>query len=63
VLGVIAVMGAHKDFTIENQPVDKAVVIVQRGRVSQSIWSLPPRLSAGEVEAIYDIARRSTTWR
>jgi hypothetical protein len=62
VLGVIAVMGAHKGLEIKKQSEDGAVVVVQRGRVSQSIWSLPPRLSYGEIEAIYDITRRSTTW-
>jgi len=62
VLGVIAVMGAHKGFKIMKQPEDGAVVIVQRRRVSQYIRSLPPRLSGREIEAIYDVARRSTTW-
>jgi hypothetical protein len=56
-----AVMGAHKDLKIRKQPEEKAVVTVQRGRVSQFIQSVPPRLSYGEIEAIYD-ARRSTTW-
>jgi hypothetical protein len=62
VLGVIAVMGAHKGFKIKKQPEDGAVVIVQRRRVSQFVRSLPPRLSAREIEAIYDVARMSTTW-
>jgi hypothetical protein len=63
VLGVIAVIGAHKGFKIKKQPEGGEVVIVQRRRISQYVQSLPPRLTDREIEAIYQIARRSTTWR
>ncbi|MGN6252008.1 MAG: nuclease-related domain-containing protein [Marmoricola sp.] len=63
VLGVIAVMGAHKGFTIKKQPEDGAVVIVQRRRIAQYAQGLPRRMTEREIEAIYDVARRSTTWR
>jgi hypothetical protein len=63
VLGVIAVMGAHKGFKIKKQPEDGAVVIVQRRRIAQYLQRLPRRLTDREIEAIYDVARRSTTWR
>lgn len=61
--GVIAVMGAHKGFTVKKQPEDGAVVVVQRRRVSQQLLKAPSRLSAREIEAIFDVGRRSTTWR
>jgi hypothetical protein len=60
--GVIAVMGAHKGFTVKKQPEDGAVVVIQRKRISQLLLSLPARLTAREVDAIYEIARRSSTW-
>ncbi|MGN6780051.1 MAG: nuclease-related domain-containing protein, partial [Marmoricola sp.] len=62
VLGVIAVMGAHKGFKIKKQPEDGAVVIVQRRRIAQYVQGLPRRMTEQEIEAIYDVARRSTTW-
>lgn len=61
--GVIAVMGAHKGFKIRAQPEDGAVVVVTRRRIRQHLLSQPHRLSPREVDAVYDIARRSTTWR
>jgi hypothetical protein len=63
VTGVVAVMGAHKGLTIKRQPEDGAVVVVPRKRVSQFLLKCPSRLSALEVDAIYEVARRSTTWR
>lgn len=62
-VGVIAVMGAHNGFTIKRQPEDGTVVVVPRKRISQVLARLKPRLSAREIDAIYDVARRSSTWR
>lgn len=61
--GVIAVMGAQKGFKIRAQPEDGAVVVVTRRRVSHHLLSQPHRLSPREVDAVYDIAPRSTTWQ
>lgn len=61
-VGVIAVMGAHKGYTIKKQPEDGRVVVVQRRRVSSYLQSLPVRLSSRQIDVIYDVARRSTTW-
>ena len=61
--GIVAVMGAQKGFTIRSQPEDGAVVVVMRRRISRHLLAQPPRLSPREVDAIYDAARRSTTWR
>lgn len=63
VLGLIAVVGAHKGFKVKKQPEDGAVVIVRRRRLSRYVERLPRRLSEREIDAIYDVARRSTTWR
>lgn len=63
VTGIVAVMGAHNGFTIKEQPHDGAVVVVQRKRISQYLLGLGARLSVREVEAIFDVARRSTTWQ
>ena len=60
--GVIAVMGAEKGFTIKKQPEDGAVVVIQQRRISQLLRTLPPRLTGQQIDAIYEIARRSTTW-
>lgn len=60
--GVIAVVGAHKGFTIKKQPEDGAVAVVQRRRISQLLLKMPRRLTTREIEVIFDVARRSTTW-
>ncbi|TIC81995.1 NERD domain-containing protein [Nocardioides sp. GY 10127] len=62
-VGVIAVMGARRGFTVKRQPEDGLVVVVTRKRVSQYLRTLPSTLTAREVEAIHEVARRSTTWR
>lgn len=61
-VGVIAVMGAHKGYTIKKQPEDGRVVVVQRRRVSSYLQSLPVCLSSCQIDVVYDVARRSTTW-
>ena len=62
-IGVIAVMGAHKGFTIKAQPEDGRVVVTQRKRVSQFLLRRPQLLTAPEIGAIYEVARRSSTWQ
>lgn len=61
-VGIIAVMGAHKGFTVRKQPEDGAVVVIQRRRISQYLRRLPRQLTARQIDAIYDVAIRSTTW-
>lgn len=63
VTGVIAVMGAHKGFKIKKQPEDGAVVVVERKRIRQLLLNQPSVLTAREINAIYEVARRSTTWQ
>jgi hypothetical protein len=61
-IGIIAVMGAQRGFTIKQQPEDQRVVVVQRRRISQHLRSRRPRLTAREVDAIFEVARLSSTW-
>jgi hypothetical protein len=61
--GVIAVVGAHRGFEVKEQPHDDAVVVLARTRVSQYLRSRPTSLSDTDIAAIYEVARRSTTWR
>lgn len=63
VVGIVAVMGAHRGFTVKKQPEDGAVVVVQRKRISQLLREQPLRLNAREISSIHEVARRSSTWR
>ncbi|HWU21537.1 MAG TPA: nuclease-related domain-containing protein [Nocardioides sp.] len=63
VLAVIAVLGSRKGYKVKAQPEDGAVVIVQRSRIARYVENLPSRLTDREVISIYEVARRSTTWR
>lgn len=62
-VGVIAVMGAHRGFTVKRQPEDGTVVVVQRRRISHLLQKLPSRLNAREIDVVFEVARRSTTWQ
>lgn len=60
---IIAVMGAQKGLKIKSQPKDGMVFVVARRRIAFHLARQPKRLSSQTVEAIYEAARRSTTWR
>lgn len=62
-IGVIAVMGAHKGFTVKKQPEDGAVVVVPRRSLGRYLQHRSARLGRHEISAIYEVARRSTTWK
>lgn len=61
-VGVVAVYGARRGFTVKAQPRDGAVVVVARKWISQYLGRLPCRLDSRAVDAIFEAARRSTTW-
>lgn len=63
VTGLIAVVGARRGFTIKGQPADGAVVVVSRRRIARFLRSQPQRLGLREIDAIYEVARRSDTWQ
>jgi hypothetical protein len=60
--GIIAVMGAQRGFTIKEQPADRSVVVLKRKKISHFLAEEPIRLTPEQVNALFDIARRSTTW-
>jgi hypothetical protein len=55
---LIVVLAAS--FTVKRQPPD--VTVVARKRIAKWLLSRPPVLSAQRVEAIFEYARRDTTW-
>jgi len=58
VLGVIAVVGA----TIQVQRWPAGVLVVTAPRLPHALSSMTPRLDPAAIEALFEIARRSTTW-
>lgn len=60
-MGVIVVYGATRGFTVKEQPED--VRVVARRQVARWLRRLPPALTGEQVEAMYEQARRSTTWQ
>ena len=63
VTGVIAVVGARRGFTVKAQPADGAVVVVPRRGIRRFLQSRPSRLGLREIDAIHEVARRSSTWQ
>lgn len=62
VAGLIAVVGANRGFTIKSQPADGAVTVVPYRGIKRFFRNRPQRLSLREIDAIHEVARRSTTW-
>lgn len=62
-VGVIAVMGAHKGFTVKSQPPDGDVHVVTRRKAAKWLSKQPMRLDGVQVASVYAVALRSATWR
>ena len=62
VVGLIAVIGAHKGFTVKEQPRDGRVIVLTRKGLAQWLGRLSQVLDSAQVEAVFEVARRSTTW-
>ena len=62
VIGLVAVVGA-RGFTVKAQPADGAVAVVTRWALPKFLNAQPPRLDLRQVDAIHEMARRSTTWQ
>jgi hypothetical protein len=62
VTGLIAVMGAQKGLTIKSQPPGGDVYVVPRRKIKDWLIGRGPVLTAGQVDTLFQIARRSTTW-
>ena len=62
VVGVIAVMGARKGFTVKEQPADGSVHVVTRKQIDVWLRRRRSTLNAWEISAIFDVARRPEIW-
>ena len=62
VTGLVVVMGATGGFTVKAQPEAGDVVVVRRRDVVGWLERRPEALDVTAVDALYEIARRSTTW-
>ena len=62
VVGLIAVIGAHEGFTIKSQPKDGRVVVLPRRGLADWLSRRGTVLYPDQLTAIYEAARRSTTW-
>lgn len=61
--GLVVVMGAREGFTVKSQPDDGRVVVLTRRAVAGWLGERPVRLTDGQVEALFAVARRPDTWR
>lgn len=62
VVGLIAVIGAHEGFTIKRQPKDGRVVVLARRDLAHWLSRRGTVLYPDQLESIFEVARRSTTW-
>ncbi len=62
VVGVIAVMGAHKGFTVKAQPADGTVYVITRKRLDSWLRCRPRVLNATGIATVFDVARCSEIW-
>lgn len=61
--GLIVVMGAREGFKVKSQPPDGDVIVMTRREVAKWLSKRPVVLNSEQVEAMYEVARRSDTWR
>ncbi len=63
VAGIIAIMGAHRGFTVKAQPADGAVAVVTRKEIGTHLRGLPVRLGEPSINRIHSVARHLATWQ
>lgn len=61
--GLIVVMGAREGFKVKSQPPDGDVIVLTRREVAKWLAKRPVVLTNPHVEAVFEVARRSDTWR
>lgn len=61
VTGVIALVGVRRGLTIKSQP--QGVHVTARTNLRAWLEQQPDRLTGAQVQALFEAARRSTTWR
>ena len=62
VVGLIAFIGVHEGFTVKAQPKDGRVVVLPRRGLADWLSRRGTVLYPDQLAAIYEVARRSTTW-
>lgn len=62
VVGLIAFIGVHEGFTVKAQPKDGRVHVLIRRRLADWLSRRGTVLYPDQLAAIYEVARRSTTW-
>jgi hypothetical protein len=62
VCGIVAIMGAHRGFTVKEQPRDRIVSVIARRQVEAHLRAMPAVLGTPSIERIYDVARHLATW-
>ena len=63
VTGLIAVVGARRGLTVKSQPADGVVRVVGQRGVRPHLEAQPVRLGLPEIDAIHEVARRSSSWQ
>ena len=63
VVGLIVVVGARRGFTVKAHPADGAVAVVPRRGINRFLKAQPHRFNLREIDAIHEVARRSSTWQ
>jgi hypothetical protein len=56
-------MGAHRGFTVKEQPRDGAVQVVTRREVGKALSQRERVLGDPSIARIYDVARHLSTWQ
>jgi len=62
VVGIVAVVGAHRGFEVREQPGDGSVIVLTTKRIREHLAEHETTLTTKEIAAIYEVARRSSTW-
>ena len=62
VTGLIAMICARGRFTVKNQPPGGDVYVLARRKIADWLARRGTVLSPEQVEALFEVARRSTTW-
>lgn len=62
VRGIVAIMGAHRGFTVKEQPRDGVVSVIARKQVDAHLQAMPAVLGVPSIERVFAVARHLATW-
>jgi hypothetical protein len=63
VRGIVAVVGAHGGFSVQNQPADGAVVVLRLRTLPAYLRAQPAVLQDDAVARVFEVARHLATWQ